>query len=386
MLLRRLASITVGGILTAALFLSMVGCATQQPKEEPVKLVWPAPPETKRIEFIRTIASDEDLKRDTTFTQGVVNFLAGSKPPPNNVVEPMGLALSDDGQALYVSDTAWQEVFVFDFPSKSFRKIGPLQVPMGLALDAQQNLYVVEQNKKGITVFDREGKELRFITDPSVERPTGIAIDRRRGKIYLVDTARKASKEHTVKVFGMDGKLIGRVGKGIGEAPGQFQFPTYVAVDGDGNLYVTDTMNGRVEMFDPDGKYVKSFGQLGDGWGMFARPKGVALDSFGNLYVADSGWSNVQIFNRKGKVLLFFGGRGILPGMLRNPSAMAIDKRNHIYVCDYINHRIEEYALVNTTGSDSLPEPGLKAEGGEKGIESRQQQMASGVEPAQSTN
>ncbi len=350
-----------------------------------MKLSWPSPPEKTRIEFVRSVTSDKDLADDTTFTQSVINFLSGSKPPPNHIIEPMGLAVSDDGQVLYVADSGWQQVFVFDFGNKKFSKIEGFAHPLGLALDAQQNLYVVDQAKKNIRVFDRAGKELRVITDKSVVHPTGIAIDRQRGKIYVVDTAIKTSNEHNVKIFSLDGKLLGHIGKGQGNDPGMFMFATYVAVDGEGNVFVTDTLNNRVQMFDPNGKYVRTIGGNGDAPGMFARPKGVALDSFGNLYVADSGWSNVQIFNRKGQVLLFFGGRGPMPGLLRNPTAVAISRDNHIYVGDYINHRVEVYALVNTTPADSVVEPELKAEGGE-GIESKEAKVASRDQAAQSSN
>lgn len=354
------------GILLAAL----AGCATAPRKEEPVRLVWPPPPLTARIEFVRSIVSDADLGKDTTFTQTLLNFLGGEKPPPNRIVEPMGLAISDDGQRLYVSDFARLEVFVFDFENKTFTKIGEtekLARPVGLALDARENLYVVEQEKKGISVFDRQGKRVRFITHPSVERPSGIALDRERGKIYLADTGHTKSTEHVVKVFDVKGEFLGKIGHGKGEEPGQFLFPTYLAVDGKGNLYVTDTLNSRVQMFDADGKYVKSFGQRGTAWGMFDKPKGVALDSFGNVYVADSGWSNVQIFNQKGQVLLFFGGRGPIPGMLKNPTAIIIDKNNRIYVADYLNHRVEVYQLANTSAADSFLEPSAEGKGGDAG-------------------
>ncbi|HSB78325.1 MAG TPA: SMP-30/gluconolactonase/LRE family protein [Candidatus Methylomirabilis sp.] len=338
-----------------AAVVALAGCATA-PKQEAVRLVWPPPPEKARIEFVRSIVSDEDLGKDTTFTQTIVDFLAGSTPPPNRIVEPMGLAVSDDGQRLYVSDFAQLQVFVFDFGRKTFTKIGEeerLARPVGIALDAKERLYVVEQEKRGVGIYDRQGKQLNFISHPSLERPSGIAIDRQRGRIYVADTGHTRSPEHTVKVFAMDGALIGTIGHGKGDGPGQFLFPTYLAVDAEGNLYVTDTLNSRVQMFDPDGKYIKSFGQRGNAWGMFDKPKGVALDSFGNVYVADSGWSNVQIFNQKGQVLLFFGGRGPIPGMLKNPTAVAIDAKNHIYVADYLNHRVEMYQLVNTTAEDS---------------------------------
>lgn len=360
MLFRRLIRATVGGILIGGLLVTFGGCATAPEQAEPVRLVWPPPPLPARIEFVRSIVSDEDLGRDTTFSQRLFNFLGGEKPAPNRIVEPMGLAVSDDGQRLYVSDFARLAVFVFDFPRKSFTKIGAeeqLARPVGIALDVQEQLYVVEQEKKGISVFDRQGKKIQFITHPSIERPTGIALDRERGKIYLADTSHTKSETHDVKVFNLRGELIGTIGHEKGGEPGQFLFPTYLAVDTTGNLYVTDTLNARVQMFDPDGNYVKTFGSRGSAWGMFDTPKGVAVDSFGNVYVADSGWSNVQIFNQKGQVLLFFGGRGPIPGMLKNPTAVTIDKQNRIYVADYLNHRVELYQLVNTTATDSFLNP-----------------------------
>lgn len=357
-----------GRVAVGVLLVALGGCATAPTREEPARLVWPPPPLPARIEFVRSIVSDEDLGRDTTFSQNLFAFLAGDKPAPNRIVEPMGLAISDDGQRLYVSDFARLEVFVFDFGQKKFSKIGEdqkLARPVGLALDAQEQLYVVEQEKRGISVFDRQGKRVRFITHPSVERPTGIALDRRRGKIYLADTGRSSSEEHTIRIFSMAGELVGTLGRGRGEESGQFLFPTYLAVDGAGHLYVTDTLNSRVQVFDADGKYVKALGQRGSAWGMFDKPKGVALDSFGNVYVADSGWSNVQIFNPKGQVLLFFGGRGPIPGMLKNPTAIAIDRGNRIYVGDYLNHRVEVYQLVNTRAEDSFSNPVAGSKGGE---------------------
>lgn len=333
----------------------MGGCATT-PKEKvsEVRLVWPPPPQEARIRFVRSIYGEQNLKHDNTFSENLHDFLAGEKPKLTDLVQPMGLAVSDDSQRLYVSDFAQSSVFVFDFANQHFRKIEGLARPVGIALDGNENLYVVEQEKKGVTVFDKQGNSLRFITDPSLQRPAGIAIDRQRGKIYVADTSHSKSLDHTVKIFSLEGKYLGKLGRGKGAKPGQFMFPTYVTLDAKGNVYVTDTMNSRVQMFDPDGNYQKTFGQRGNGWGMFDKPKGVALDSFGNLYVADSGWSNVQIFNSKGQILLFFGGRGPIPGMLNNPTAMAIDKHNKIYVADYINHRIEEYELVNTSAADSF--------------------------------
>lgn len=350
----------VAGAMAAATVAGMVlllaGCATElAPKE--IRMVWPAPPEVERIEFVRTLIDDKDLIKDSTASQSVFKFLAGDVPSKNRIVEPMGLATSDDGHRVYISDFAQGAVFVFDFEKKTALKIGgeqmPLSGPMGVALDANENIYVAESAKKGIQVFDRGGKALRFISDKSIERPIGVTIDVPRGKLYVVDSGRTGSEEHSVKIFDLQGKLLGKIGKQIGDIPGSFLFPTYANVDAQGNLYVADTLNSRVQKFDPDGNYVQDIGKRGNAFGMFDKPKGVATDSFGNLYVVDSGWSNVQMFNQQGQVLMFFGGRGTVPGRMQNPSVLAIDKKNRIYVGDVLNHRVNVYQLINTKAEDS---------------------------------
>ena len=144
------------------------------------------------------------------------------------------------------------------------------------------------------------------------------------------------------------------MGKGKGDIEDAFRFPTFLTVDAKGNLYVADTVNSRVQVFNADGKFIQQIGKRGTAWGQFDKPKGVALDSFGNVYVADSGWSNVQIFNPKGQPLMFFGGRGTYPGLMQNPASVTIDKKNRIYVGDMLNHRVNVYQLVNTSAADSI--------------------------------
>ncbi len=359
---RRIIACNVIAALSMIVLMSALlgGCATA-PKEEQTLLVWPPPPLPARIEFVRSIVGEQDLKQDTTFSQKVMDFLTGIKPPPTRIVEPMGIAVTDDGQRLYVANSRGY-VLMFDFENSVFTKIEPLAYPIGLVLDGQGNLHVVEQRNRQISVFDPSGQKIRSYTHADLERPSGIAIDRVRGRVYVADTGGGKQKGetttgHSVKVFDLDGELLQTIGRGKGQEPGQMLFPTYLTVDTEGNLFVTDTLNARVQVFNPAGNYVKSIGQRGNAWGMFDKPKGVALDNLGNVYVVDSGWSNVQIFNQKGQVLLFFGGRGPLPGMLKNPTAIAIDANNRIYVADYINHRVNIYKLVNTSAADSNIKP-----------------------------
>ncbi len=352
-------SISVGFVvsLVAATVFILSGCASAPAPVEEKKLVWPPPPLTERIRFVRSINSEADLKSDSTFTQKLSTFLGGEPIPEGRIAEPMGLAVSDDTQRLYISDPMQHKVFTFDFEKKTLSKLEEVPFPAGIALDAKENLYVVDTVKKAISIFSRDGKFIKDILDPSLVKPNGIAIDRKLDRIYLVDTGNKDAKEQNVKIYDLEGKRIGAIGGEPGGGLGQFTYPTMVTVDDNSNVYVADTLNSRVQKFDAKGNFLLHFGQLGSAWGEFDKPKGVALDSFGNLYVVDTGWSNVQIFNPKGQVMLFFGGRGPIPGMMKNPISIAIDKQNRIYVGDYLNHRIGIYQLVNTTAEDSFLKP-----------------------------
>ena len=91
-----------------------------------------------------------------------------------------------------------------------------------------------------------------------------------------------------------------------GDKDGEFNFPSNVAIERKtGNVYIVDTQNFRIQVFDKGGKFVKRFGQIGDAPGTFTRPKGIGIDSEGHIYVADAAFDNLQIFDEKGQVLPF---------------------------------------------------------------------------------
>ncbi len=329
--------------------------ATKKPKKgaEPVlELAWPEPPEQPRIKFVDILIGEANFGRKTSWRDSFRGMVTGTKAALTSVYQPRDIEVSDDGNRIYASDFAQGLVFIFDFEAKKVNTIN-VERPFGLALDDKENLYIAEQQPKRIRVLDRQQNLVRMITDPKLARPTDIAIDRTRHLLYVADPAKKDAPEHTVKVFDLEGHFVRAIGNGKGDCEGCLYFPTFLALDRDGNLYVTSTLNARVDEFTPEGKYVKTIGGRGTAFGMFDKPKGVALDSFNNVYVVDSGWSNIQIFNQKGEVLLFFGGRGGYPGLLKNPTGITIDKNNKIYVADFLNARISVYQLVNTKADDS---------------------------------
>ena len=329
-------------------------------------MFWPDPPDKPRIKYLQSLESGNDVG-GPSFRELVVG-----SDKAMALAQPMGLAVSEDRQRLYVADRVWNYVFVFDFKTGGLRTIGdeeryPLELPVGVALDGQENVYVTDTGTRTVRVYDKTGKFLRGIGKGLLVRPTGVAIDAARQRLYVVDTGRNDSTEaHRVKVFDLEGSLLQEIGR-RGDGAGEFNFPTLASLDSQGRLYVVDSVNNRIEVFDPDGKFLWKFGRSGDRIGDFARPKGVAVDSFGNIYVVDSRWSNVQIFNQQGQLLMIFAGVGTYPGLLMNPTAIVIDRENKIYVSDTLGKRVSVYQLLNTSAEDGIEASGLAGQKGDGG-------------------
>ncbi len=358
-------TLTVSVMLVMSVALNCTGCATQQ--SQLPEVFWPDPPDAPRIKLIGTLQSRDDVGGPS-----VRELLAGSDKT-RALYQPMGLAVSADGERVYVADHVWNAVFVFDSKTGTLRSIGDderyaLAMPVGVALDDAENVYVTDTGTQSVRVYDRGGGFLRNIGKDLLIHPTGIAVDNTRQRLYVVDTGRNDTPQgHCIRVFDLGGQLVQEIGK-RGGADGEFNFPTFANLDADGRLYVVDSVNNRIQVFDSSGKFLWKFGESGDQLGNFARPKGVAIDTFGNIYVVDSRWSNVQMFNQHGQLLMIFGGVGSYPGLLTNPTAIAIDNRNRIYVSDTFGKRVGVYELIGTAVEDSVQlSSGAAIPRGEKG-------------------
>ncbi len=326
-------------------------------------VTWPAPPEKPRIRFVRTFSSSEDVD-DSSWSR--VKRAALGAGPSITLRQPMGLAVSPDGKRLYIADHMLAHVVVADLEKRrleTFAPQDPQGLVLGVALDGDENVYVTETKNHEVLVFDRSGKRIRQFGMNDLVRPTGIAVDARRQLAYVVDSANQASDEHRVLVYSLKGELLRELGPeddepGRGSAPGQFHFPSYVALDGRGNVYVADTMNFRIQVFDPDGKFLRAYGEMGDGPGTFNKLKGLAVDGFGNVYAVDTAHASVQIFNPDFEALMYFGGPAPFAEYMQLPTAIAIDgARNRIYVANTGSPRVSVYDLINTEAADSTPPP-----------------------------
>lgn len=306
------------------------------------ELVWPPPPDEPRIKFLGTIQSASDVE-EKTWGDRIRGVLFGDTPSAN-LVKPYGVFATTDDR-LYVTDSGWKKVLVFDSRARRFFMVGvdgpgALAAPMGVAADRSRRIYVTDTVHRKCLVYDSEGRFLFDIGDMNLlERPVGVAVNDALKRVYIADT-----RKHQIFVFDFGGNFLFEFGK-RGTGDGEFNFPANLFVDPSGRVYVTD-INFRVQIFDAEGKFVSKFGSVGTGLGQFSLPKGIGVDSQGHIYVVDSRFNNVQIFDQEGKLLLFFGEFGSQNGQLWLPAGLSIDDEDRIYVADQYNHRVNVFQYV----------------------------------------
>ncbi len=300
----------------------------------------------RRIDYLRSIASEKDVNPDRSLWNKIVDVVAGA-PKFRQVIRPYGITTDSRGRII-VSDPGAHVVHIFDFPEKKYHHLDGgrqqhFESPIGVATDAGDNLYVTDSELGKIFVFDRDGHFRRYLGEKGGEgmfkRPTGIVVDPAQGRIYLSDTLR-----HKIFTLDLDGNVLGNFGE-RGTAPGQFNFPTDLALR-NGDLLVLDSMNFRVQIFDCQGGLRRVFGNAGNSTGTFHRAKGLAIDSEGDIYIAESLLETVQIFDRDGRFLYYFGNTGMGPGEFQLPAGVWIDGHDRVYVADSLNRRVQVFQFV----------------------------------------
>jgi DNA-binding beta-propeller fold protein YncE len=169
-----------------------------------------------------------------------------------------------------------------------------------------------------------------------------VAADQ-AGNVYVANTG-----DDRIDVFDRGGTLLRSFGSS-GRAAGQFDEPLGVAADSSGIRAVTDAVNGRVELLNPDGSIAAVWGSPAPGPTILPRPVAVAFDSGGNAYVLDERRSRIVVFSRAtGLPVRSIGSPGSGPGQLLDPSALTIDAGGTIAVADSGNERIARFGTGGT--------------------------------------
>lgn len=166
--------------------------------------------------------------------------------------------------------------------------------------------------------------------------PNSIAVNK-EGNVFVSD-----EWLNRVVMFTKDGELIGKWGV-AGAADGELSGPAGLAFDQEDNLYVVDSKNNRIQKFTQDGQFLAKWGSAGSGDGEFNLPWGIDIDQQGYVYVAD--WRNdrVQKFSPDGRFMMKLGASGTEDGQLNHPTSVAVDKKGIIYVTDWGNDRLQVF-------------------------------------------
>jgi len=173
--------------------------------------------------------------------------------------------------------------------------------------------------------------------------PGGIAVDV-DGNVFVADYG-----NNRVQKFTSSGVFLAQWGT-HGSANGQFNGPEGLAVDPGGNVYVADFGNNRVQKFTSSGVYVTQWGTTGTGAGQFNFPLGVAVDASGFVYVADNGNWRVQKFTGTGAYVSRWGTPGSGDGQFFAPTGLAVDVMGNVYVgdtgngCSIHNDRVQKFS------------------------------------------
>ena len=244
-------------------------------------------------------------------SKGHLNF-------PQQPSDLWGIAVAPNGHT-FIADHTSHQINVFDEKRKHIRSFGQqgsgngqLNYPTGVAVDADGLVYVCSNGNHRIEVFRMDGTFVKQFGVGHLSYPSGVTVN--NNQVYVADTG-----NHKISIFTLEGQLLRTIGS-QGSGPGQFNCPSAVAISPDGDMYVSDDDNHRVQVFSPDSIFQREFGK-----GHLSYPYDILLTADGQVLVADKGNNRVVIFNTTGQVIHSFQvGSG--------PYGLAIDHNGDLLV------------------------------------------------------
>ena len=296
--------------------------------------VWPPAPAQPCVKYLGAIASAADLKPARSLWVRAVG-----PEPEQKLVAPIDVAVSPSDQ-VFVADRDRRVVHCFDLGTRRHMLIGEgtLELPSAVAW-GDERLFIADSRMGQVFTWSPERPQLTRFDLADLKSPAGLAYVPERQALCVADLGTR-----TLVLLDRDGKPIAQFPPD--DAPVELGSPMHVAYHPDVGLVVSDTINGRLVRFDPDGTYRDTIGSAGDGTGNLALPKGVAADSEGHVYVVDARFENVQLFDREGRVLMDFGEEGVQPGQFSLPAGICVDGRNRIWVADTYNCRVQVFQFL----------------------------------------
>lgn len=276
----------------------------------------------------------------------VLNKVILSAPEDIPLNMPSDVATGQDGN-IYVLDGVNNRVVVYDVEGKfSFQfgstgdKLGQLSFPLGIATDPDGKVYVADSGNHRFQIFESNGKPLDAVSLPfeqsgALPDPTDVVVDPNRERLYVTD-----NDNHHVLVYNLANRRFQSIWGSPGQNQLQFRFPFLMDISHQGYLFIVEPINTRVQMLNPDGKFVNFIGGWGIKPGQLFRPKGVAIYQ-DKVFVTDSYLGSIKVFNMSGSFLAVLADMAGVPIEFITPTGITIDaKRKRLYVVELKAHRV----------------------------------------------
>jgi sugar lactone lactonase YvrE len=215
--------------------------------------------------------------------------------------------------------------------------------PKGMCLDRDGNIIVLEPHYQRVNHFSPDGKLMtqwgkRGTNRGEMMLPRSVAVNS-HGDIFLPEYK---DVERIQGFSGQDKRPVALIGK-PGTADGEFNRAEGIDIDAQDRIYVADSCNHRIQIFAPNGNWLRAYGRAGNNAGEMSYPYDIRVDRDGRQYVCEFGNSRVQIFDPQDQPLELLGGPGATPGQFNNPWSIALDSQGNLYVCDTGNHRVQKF-------------------------------------------
>ena len=299
----------------------LTGCATTGPVKKAEPVFYPDPPAQPRVQYLTGITSETDLGRHRSKW---IQFIVGDGPPADPLMKPYGLAVH--GGKIFACDTVDRSIAIFDLAGKRMTRWVPrgeakFQLPNDLDFAADGKAYIADAGRGAVQVFDDARKKCGIIAEAGMKPASVVASSQH---IFVADVGR-----HCVGVYDRSSlRKLFTIPREDDRPDARLFTPTNLALDREGQLYVSDTGAFHIQKYDRDGRWKQSFGSEGDAPGQFARPKGVAVDREGRVFAVDAASQVVQVFAPDGRLLMYFGGPDANGHELSLPAGIAIDYDN----------------------------------------------------------
>jgi DNA-binding beta-propeller fold protein YncE len=268
-------------------------------------------------------------------------------PALKNFKFPKGVAVDKDNN-FYVVDEGGSKLQKFDASGRTQAGFGnagkefkPLRIPAGIAIDSQGNLYVTDSRTHTVSKFDKSGKFIKKWgregnQQDAFDTPTGICVDK-NNDVYVVDSGNGRIKKYSSQ--GILKKVWGKTGT----AQGSFVNAADVAVNQANEVFVLD--RARVQKFSSEGEFISSWGKAGRNDGDLNKPMGIFIDQYGDIYITDTGNSRIQKFAPNGQFIAKWGTAGVANNQLNFPIGIAVDSRGFVYVVERENNRVQQFGV-----------------------------------------